>query len=160
MVAAYWPERVERITGVPAAQLVQAARMLGTAKSAMILTGRGVEQQRQGVNNVLACINIALALGQVGHPFGGYGCLTGQGNGQGGREVHVVHLRPHPMDQNHFSLKQWDSRGSHFQVNQVRRFRRQFRQPSTRRHGSLAWALPYKSTASHLVLRAVLLFLV
>jgi assimilatory nitrate reductase catalytic subunit len=86
MVAAYWPERVERITGVPATQLVQVAHMLGTAKSAMILTGRGVEQQRQGVNNVLAFINIALALGQVGHPFGGYGCLTGQGNGQGGRE--------------------------------------------------------------------------
>src|SRR5215831_6260868 len=86
MVAAYWPERVERITGVPATQLERAAHMLGTAKSAMILTGRGVEQQRQGVNNVLAYINIALALGQVGHPFGGYGCLTGQGNGQGGRE--------------------------------------------------------------------------
>jgi assimilatory nitrate reductase catalytic subunit len=86
MGATYWPERVERITGVPATQLVQAARMLGTAKSTMILTGRGVEQQRQGVNNVLAFINIALALGQVGHPFGGYGCLTGQGNGQGGRE--------------------------------------------------------------------------
>ncbi len=86
MVAAYWPERVERITGVPTTQLVQAACMLGPAKSAMILTGRGVEQQRQGVNNVLACINIALALGQVGHPFGGYGCITGQGNGQGGRE--------------------------------------------------------------------------
>jgi assimilatory nitrate reductase catalytic subunit len=86
MVTAYWPERVERITGVPATQLVQAARTLGTAKSAMVLTGRGVEQQQQGVNNVLAFINIALALGQVGHAFGGYGCLTGQGNGQGGRE--------------------------------------------------------------------------
>lgn len=86
LVAAYWPERVERITGVPEAQLVQAARMLGTTKRAMILTGRGAEQQSQGVNNVLSFINLALALGLPGKPASGYGCLTGQGNGQGGRE--------------------------------------------------------------------------
>lgn len=86
MVATYWPERVERITGVPEAQLVQAAYMLGRASSAIILTGRGAEQQTQGVNNVLSFINIALALGLVGKANSGYGCLTGQGNGQGGRE--------------------------------------------------------------------------
>lgn len=85
-VATYWPERVERITGVPEAELERAAHLLGTAASAMILTGRGAEQQSQGVNNVTACINLALALGLVGKPHSGYGCLTGQGNGQGGRE--------------------------------------------------------------------------
>lgn len=86
MVATYWPGQVERITGIPETYLVQAAHMLGTAKSAMVLTARGAEQQWQGVNNVLAYINIALALGLVGQPCSGYGCLTGQGNGQGGRE--------------------------------------------------------------------------
>lgn len=86
LVATYWPEYVERVTGVPVAQLVEAARLLGSAQHAMILTARGAEQQWQGVNNVLAFINIALALGLVGRPFSGYGCLTGQGNGQGGRE--------------------------------------------------------------------------
>jgi assimilatory nitrate reductase catalytic subunit len=86
VAATYWPERVERLTGVPEAQLIQAAHMLGTATSAMLLTARGVEQQSQGVNNTLAYINIALALGLVGRPHSGYGCLTGQGNGQGGRE--------------------------------------------------------------------------
>ncbi|GHO84009.1 molybdopterin oxidoreductase family protein [Dictyobacter formicarum] len=85
-VALYWPERVERITGIPEAQLFQVARMLGEARSAIILTARGAEQQRQGVHNVLSYINIALALGLVGRPASGYGCLTGQGNGQGGRE--------------------------------------------------------------------------
>lgn len=85
-VAAYWPARVEQITGVPEAQLTQAAHLIGRAKTAMILTGRGPEQQSQGVNNVLAFINIALACGLPGRPFSGYGCLTGQGNGQGGRE--------------------------------------------------------------------------
>ena len=86
IAATYWPERVERITGVSEAELLQAARLLGRASTAMVLTGRGTEQQAQGVNNVLSFINLALALGKVGRPFSGYGCLTGQGNGQGGRE--------------------------------------------------------------------------
>jgi assimilatory nitrate reductase catalytic subunit len=86
VLAAYWPERVEGLTGVPAQQLVQAAHLLGKAGTAMILSARGTEQQHSGVDNVLALINLALALGQVGRVGGGYGCLTGQGNGQGGRE--------------------------------------------------------------------------
>ena len=86
MVSTYWPERVERITGVSEANLIQAACMLGEARTAIVLTARGAEQQAQGVNNTLSFINIALALGLVGKPNSGYGCLTGQGNGQGGRE--------------------------------------------------------------------------
>ena len=85
-VSTYWPERVERITGVSESDIVKAARMLGEARTAMVLTARGAEQQAQGVNNTLSFINIALALGLVGKPNSGYGCLTGQGNGQGGRE--------------------------------------------------------------------------
>jgi assimilatory nitrate reductase catalytic subunit len=82
----YWPDRVERITGVPAAQIERAAHMLGEAATAMVLTARGAEQQRNGTDNVLAYINILLALGRAGKMHSGYGCLTGQGNGQGGRE--------------------------------------------------------------------------
>ncbi len=82
----YWPERVERMTGIPEKLLVQAAKILGQAPTAMILTARGPEQQSNGVDNVLAFINLALALGKVAKPNCGYGCLTGQGNGQGGRE--------------------------------------------------------------------------
>ena len=85
-VASCDPGSVEQLTGVPAAELIRAARILGTSPSSMILTGRGPEQQSHGVRNALACINLALALGQVGRPGGGYGSLTGQGNGQGGRE--------------------------------------------------------------------------
>lgn len=86
IVASYWPERVERISGVPVAQLYEAARLIGRAATAMILTARGPEQQSRSVDNVLAFINLALALGKAGKPHCGYGCLTGQGNGQGGRE--------------------------------------------------------------------------
>ena len=86
VAATYWPERVERITGVPEEELVQAARLLGRAKTAMVLIGRRTEQQTQGVTNILSFINLAQALGKVGRPYSGYGCLTGQGNSQGGRE--------------------------------------------------------------------------
>ncbi len=82
----YWPDRVERITGVPARQIERAAHILGEADTGMLLTGRGPEQQSQGVNNVLAFINLILALGKAGKPYCGYATLTGQGNGQGGRE--------------------------------------------------------------------------
>jgi assimilatory nitrate reductase catalytic subunit len=86
VVRAYWPDRVERITGVPAHRVVETAHLLGTAARTMILTARGPEQQSRGVNNVLAFINVALALGKPGRPCSGWGSLTGQGNGQGGRE--------------------------------------------------------------------------
>ena len=87
VAAAYWPERVERITGVPEAAAGREPRSCSaTRRRAMVLTARGPEQQAQGVNNTLAYINVALALGSVGKPSSGFGTLTGQGNGQGGRE--------------------------------------------------------------------------
>ncbi|GAA4702265.1 molybdopterin oxidoreductase family protein [Nocardioides conyzicola] len=85
-VAAWWPERVERVTGVPASSLRALATLLAGADRAMVLTARGAEQHAQGTDTVLAWIDVALALGMPGRPFAGYGCLTGQGNGQGGRE--------------------------------------------------------------------------
>jgi assimilatory nitrate reductase catalytic subunit len=85
-VAGYWPARVERLSGVPAADLEAAATLLAGAGRAIILTGRGAEQHANGTDTVTAYINLALALGLPGRPGSGYGCITGQGNGQGGRE--------------------------------------------------------------------------
>jgi assimilatory nitrate reductase catalytic subunit len=86
LVRSYWPDRVERITGVPVAQLDEAARLLGEAPTAMVLTARGAEQHSNGTDTTLAFINLALALGLPGRPGCGFATLTGQGNGQGGRE--------------------------------------------------------------------------
>lgn len=86
MAAGYWPARVERLAGVPVADLEATARALGTAERAIVLTARGAEQHAKGVDTVTAFINLALALGLPGRAGSGYGCLTGQGNGQGGRE--------------------------------------------------------------------------
>jgi assimilatory nitrate reductase catalytic subunit len=85
-IAAYWPERVEAITGVTVAEQRAAVELLARASTAMVLTARGAEQHAKGTDTVSALINLALALGLPGRPGSGYGCLTGQGNGQGGRE--------------------------------------------------------------------------
>ncbi|MFF7767958.1 molybdopterin oxidoreductase family protein [Streptomyces massasporeus] len=83
---AHWPEYVERITGVSVPQLRRTVRMFCEPESAMVLTARGPEQQSKGTDTVGAWINLCLATGRAGRPLSGYGCLTGQGNGQGGRE--------------------------------------------------------------------------
>jgi len=84
--AAWWPERVERVSGVPGSELRELAELLAGADRVMVLTARGAEQHAQGTATVLGWLNVALALGMCGRPYAGYGCLTGQGNGQGGRE--------------------------------------------------------------------------
>ncbi|MFF4160024.1 molybdopterin oxidoreductase family protein [Streptomyces sp. NPDC001678] len=83
---AHWPERVEQITGVPVSQLREAVRLFAGADTGMVLTARGSEQHSKGTDTVRAWINLCLATGKAGRPGSGYGCLTGQGNGQGGRE--------------------------------------------------------------------------
>lgn len=85
-VAAWWPARAEQLSGVPVADLEATARALGTDGRVIILTARGAEQHAKGVDTVTAYVNLALALGLPGRDGSGYGCLTGQGNGQGGRE--------------------------------------------------------------------------
>jgi assimilatory nitrate reductase catalytic subunit len=88
-VGSFWPERVQSITGVPAGLIRETARRLadGAHKGgSYILTGRGVEQHVDGTDTATAAINLALLLGLPGSARSGYGTLTGQGNGQGGRE--------------------------------------------------------------------------
>ncbi|MFF5444588.1 molybdopterin oxidoreductase family protein [Streptomyces sp. NPDC012888] len=85
--ASWWPERVEATTGVPVSAQREAVRLLASAERAYVLTGRGAEQQSKGSDTVSAFINLALSLGLPGREGSGFGCLTGQGNGQGGREL-------------------------------------------------------------------------
>ena len=85
-VSPWWPERVQSVTGVPVWQLRSLARRLASGGGTYILTGRGVEQHVDGTDTATAAINLALVLGLVGTVDSGYGTLTGQGNGQGGRE--------------------------------------------------------------------------
>jgi len=86
IAASWWPERVEAVTGVAAADQRAAVRILGEARRAYVLTARGTEQHAKGVDTVSSWINFCLTLGLPGREGSGFGCLTGQGNGQGGRE--------------------------------------------------------------------------
>lgn len=91
-VAGWWPEHAEQVCGVPADELRRTAHLLAAAspvhggRGAYVLTGRGIEQMSQGTAAVQAAINLSLLLGLVGRPGSGFGPVTGQGNGQGGRE--------------------------------------------------------------------------
>ncbi|MFJ6027550.1 molybdopterin oxidoreductase family protein [Pseudarthrobacter sp. NPDC092424] len=88
-INAYWPERVQSLTGVPAGLIRDTARRLAAGArqgGSYILTGRGVEQHVDGTDTATAAINLSLLLGLPGSAHSGYGTLTGQGNGQGGRE--------------------------------------------------------------------------
>src|SRR3954464_7950436 len=85
-VAGYWPDRVERLTGVPVEQQRRTVFALARGERSIILTARGAEQHRSGTDTAQAWINLALALGLPGRPGSGWATVTGQGNGQGGRE--------------------------------------------------------------------------
>jgi anaerobic selenocysteine-containing dehydrogenase len=78
--------KVTEMTGVPPESIEKAARWIGKSKRAIMLHARGLEHQSKGVENCLAVINIALATGNVGREGAGPTMITGQGNGQGGRE--------------------------------------------------------------------------
>jgi assimilatory nitrate reductase catalytic subunit len=80
------PRWAADVTGVPSARIEQAAEWWGEAATGMLLHARGIEQQSKGTENVLAAINLGLATGKFGRPGCGVSTITGQGNGQGGRE--------------------------------------------------------------------------
>ena len=73
----------EQITGVPRENIEKAARMYGSSKRAMIVSGLGVDEHEYGTEGMLALINLAIATGNIGVPGAGILCLRGQNNVQG-----------------------------------------------------------------------------
>jgi len=82
-VAEYTPERVEKITGIPAEELIAAARIYAQAERAAIVYAMGITQHTTGTDNVLSCANLAMLTGNVGKPSTGVNPLRGQNNVQG-----------------------------------------------------------------------------
>jgi assimilatory nitrate reductase catalytic subunit len=85
-VKKYTPEYAGKIAGVPPSMIVRAAELWGPAKSSFLLHARGIEHHSKGVENCLAALNLVVATGRIGKEGCGYAMITGQGNGQGGRE--------------------------------------------------------------------------
>ena len=85
-VRSWTPKKTAEVTGIAEKAIRQAAEWWGTAGSSFLLHARGIEHQSHGVQNVLGAINIVLASGRIGREGCGYATITGQANGQGGRE--------------------------------------------------------------------------
>lgn len=80
------PKQTAAVTGVSERGIRQAAEWWGEAKSSFLLHARGIEHHTHGVQNCLGAINMVLASGRIGREGCGYATITGQANGQGGRE--------------------------------------------------------------------------
>jgi formate dehydrogenase alpha subunit len=74
---------VSQITGVPAEDITQAARIYATSKPASILYAMGITQHSHGTDNVIATANLAMLTGNIGKPGTGVNPLRGQNNVQG-----------------------------------------------------------------------------
>lgn len=85
-VKQWTPRKTAEVTGITEKGIRQAAEMWGAASTSFLMHARGIEHHSHGVQNVLGAINMVLASGRIGKPYCGYGTITGQANGQGGRE--------------------------------------------------------------------------
>lgn len=85
-VAQWNLDRTAEECGVSKQKLMQAAELWGQASTSFLLHARGIEHHSNGVENCLGAINIVMASGRIGRKNCGYATITGQANGQGGRE--------------------------------------------------------------------------
>jgi assimilatory nitrate reductase catalytic subunit len=85
-VSEWTPPRTAHVTGIAEKAIRQAAEWWGKAKSSFLMHARGIEHSSHGVSNCIGAIHIVLASGRIGRKGCGYATITGQGNGQGGRE--------------------------------------------------------------------------
>jgi formate dehydrogenase alpha subunit len=84
-VEPYTLEAAERMTGVPARDIAQAARWYARPpfSGSCLVWGMGITQHTNGTANAHALLNLALVTGQLGKPGNGISPLRGQNNVQG-----------------------------------------------------------------------------
>ena len=83
VVEQYPPERAAEISGIPAEDLIEAARIYSQADAASIVYAMGITQHTTGTDNVLSLANLAMLTGNIGKPSTGVNPLRGQNNVQG-----------------------------------------------------------------------------
>ncbi len=77
------PESVAKITGVPAEDIIAAAKMFASHNNSAIYYGLGVTEHSQGSTMVMGMANLAMATGNIGRPGVGVNPMRGQNNVQG-----------------------------------------------------------------------------
>jgi formate dehydrogenase (NADP+) alpha subunit len=80
-------EKVAQITGVPAEQIVEAAKLYATSKPAAILYTLGITEHTHGTEGVMSLANLAMLTGNIGKPGSGVNPLRGQNNVQGACDI-------------------------------------------------------------------------
>jgi formate dehydrogenase major subunit len=83
IVEKFTPDYVEKITGIPTRELIDAARLYAKAERASILYCMGITQHTTGTDNVKSLANLAMLCGHMGIAGGGVNPLRGQNNVQG-----------------------------------------------------------------------------
>jgi formate dehydrogenase major subunit len=86
-VANWTPDEVERVTGVPEAQVKHIAHLFATQKPATLIWAMGQTQYTTGTANVRASCILLLATGNVGHAGGGANIFRGHDNVQGATDL-------------------------------------------------------------------------
>jgi predicted molibdopterin-dependent oxidoreductase YjgC len=86
-VAECTPEWAEKITGVPAADIEEAAKIYGSAERGAIYYTMGITQHTSGTDNVKCLANLALMTGNLGKSGTGVNPLRGQNNVQGASDM-------------------------------------------------------------------------
>ncbi|MFX0063284.1 MAG: formate dehydrogenase subunit alpha [Candidatus Hermodarchaeota archaeon] len=79
----YKPENTEKITGIPARDLREAAIMYAKSKNSSFIYSMGITQHTTGVDNVNSVANLQLLTGNIGRDGTGVNPLRGQNNVQG-----------------------------------------------------------------------------
>jgi len=83
IVEKFTPDYVEKVTGIPTRELIDAARLYAKAERASILYCMGITQHTTGTDNVKSLANLAMLCGHMGIAGGGVNPLRGQNNVQG-----------------------------------------------------------------------------
>ena len=89
-VAKFPPSEVERVTGVPEAQMYDTARRLAENRPGCIVWCMGGTQHTTGNNNTRAYCILELALGNIGKSGGGANIFRGHDNVQGATDLGLM----------------------------------------------------------------------
>ena len=83
VVGRYPPEEAERVTGVPAGDIVATAREYATERHAAIFYTLGITEHACAIDNIWSLSNLVLMTGHLGYESTGLNALRGQNNVQG-----------------------------------------------------------------------------
>lgn len=84
-----WPD-LEALSGLPRSEIERFAKMYAGVSTAIFIWSMGLTQHRNGVDNVKAVVNVALARGMLGRPHSGLVPIRGHSGVQGGAECGSV----------------------------------------------------------------------